>query len=55
MLRSFDGQVKLDTRWQAELTAAEQRTVLQCAGDFARRMGYMSPEGQPPLVSSSLR
>ena len=45
MLRSFEGQVKLDTRWQTELTAAEQRTVLDCAGEFARRMGYGSPEG----------
>ena len=42
MLRSFDGQVKLDTRWRTELTAAEQRTVLDCAGEFARRMGYES-------------
>jgi sulfotransferase family protein len=42
MLRTFDGEVKLDTRWRTELTAAEQRTVLDCAGEFARRMGYAS-------------
>ena len=45
MLRSFDGQVKLDTRWRAELSAAEQRTVLDGAGEFAARMGYAAAEG----------
>lgn len=40
MLRSFDGEVKLDTRWRTELTGTEQRTVLHSAGEFARRMGY---------------
>ena len=43
MLRTFDGEVELDTRWQAELNAAEQRMVLDCAGEFARRMGYEAP------------
>jgi hypothetical protein len=45
MLRSFDGQVKLDTRWQAELNVAEQQTVLSGAGEFARRMGYKARDG----------
>lgn len=45
MLRSFDGRVKLDTRWRTELTPAEQQTVLDCAGEFAQRMGYDSPGG----------
>jgi hypothetical protein len=40
MLRSFDGEVKLDTRWREELNVAEQRTVWDCAGEFAERMGY---------------
>jgi len=40
MLRLFDGRVKPDTRWQAELNVAEQRTVLDCAGEFGERMGY---------------
>jgi hypothetical protein len=40
MLRTFDGRIELDTRWRAEMSVAEQRTVLDCAGEFARRMGY---------------
>ena len=52
MLRTFDGQVKLDTRWRTELTGAEQHTVLDCAGEFARRMGYESLEG--PSARASL-
>jgi Sulfotransferase family len=40
MLRRFDGRIELDTRWQAELNLSEQRTVLDCAGEFAKRMGY---------------
>jgi Sulfotransferase family len=40
MLRSFDGQVKLDTRWRDELSFPEQRTVLDFAGEFAELMGY---------------
>jgi hypothetical protein len=40
MLRTFDGRVKLDTRWRSEMSAAQQRTVLDEAGEFAHRMGY---------------
>lgn len=40
MLRSFDGDVRLDIRWQTELSGAEQRIVLDSAGKFAERMGY---------------
>jgi hypothetical protein len=47
MLRVFDGQIKLDTRWQAELNVADQRTVLECAGDFAERMGYGGAPCEP--------
>jgi hypothetical protein len=42
MLRSFDGQVKLDTRWQADLSTSEQCQILECAGEFAARMGYQA-------------
>jgi hypothetical protein len=40
MLRVFDGRIKLDTRWRTELTTTEQSTVLDCAGEFAERIGY---------------
>jgi hypothetical protein len=47
MLRSFDGEVKLDTRWREELNVAEQRTVWDSAGEFAERMGYDATLGEP--------
>ena len=40
MLRTFSGSVALDERWRAELSPAEQRTVLGCAGEMADRLGY---------------
>jgi hypothetical protein len=36
----FDGSVKLDERWRAELTPKEQADVLRYAGDVARRYDY---------------
>ena len=47
MLRLFDGRIELDTRWQAELSLSEQRAVLDCAGDFAERMGYREMQYEP--------
>jgi hypothetical protein len=41
MRKRFDGTVQLDERWRTELTDAEQRTVLESAGDLAARFGYV--------------
>jgi hypothetical protein len=40
MLRTFSGSVALDERWRAELSPAQQRTVLSYAGGIADRLGY---------------
>jgi hypothetical protein len=40
MLRRFSGSVAIDERWRAELSPAQQRTVLSCAGGMADRLGY---------------
>lgn len=40
MLKTFDGVLKLDTRWQTQLTLDEQRGVLRRAGGLARAHGY---------------
>jgi Sulfotransferase domain len=40
----FSGTVWLDSRWEAELSAAEQRAVLAAAGPFAAELGYGAGE-----------
>lgn len=46
MLRRFDGRIELDTRWRANLDVAEQRMVLDRAGDFAERLSYTTQHEQ---------
>jgi hypothetical protein len=36
----FDGSVKLDERWRAELTPREQADVLRYAGEVASKYHY---------------
>jgi hypothetical protein len=50
MVRGFSGSVGLDTRCREELSTAEQRTVLACAGPLATRLGYTAP---PPQASAT--
>jgi hypothetical protein len=40
MLKTFDGVLTLDTRWQTELTRKEQQAVLRRAGRVALAHGY---------------
>jgi hypothetical protein len=40
MLKTFDGQLKLDTRWQVALSPVEQGDVLGAAGPLASAYGY---------------
>jgi len=40
MLKTFDGVLRLDTRWQTGLTPDEQRAVLKRAGRVALAHGY---------------
>jgi hypothetical protein len=52
MVRRFAGNVSLDTRWQCELTRAEQRAVLAAAGPFAAAMGYRGDPAPAPATNA---
>jgi len=41
MLRTFDGQLRLDARWRTELGPDEQADVLRGAGRVAAAYGYV--------------
>ena len=40
MAGTFDGEVRLDTRWRVELSPMEQQALLAAAGPFAAQLGY---------------